>query len=94
MADDANRTRPLPHRATSAIVLSRPVVRLSGTAGSPRRRPDASVTHPAWRWGVIATWIVLGATIAALWALLLLGDSLAPPENAASSPLPTGHRTV
>jgi len=29
----------------------------------------------------VVTWLLLGAAIAALWALLLLGDSLAPPPQ-------------
>jgi len=94
MADHARRTRPALQRSSSGLVWSRPVVPLAGAGGSPRRRPDASVNYPARRWGAVATWIVLGAMIAALWALLLLGDSLPPAENAASAALLPGCRVV
>jgi hypothetical protein len=36
---------------------------------------------PWRRIGTVATWVVLGLLIAALWASLLLGDSLVAPAN-------------
>jgi hypothetical protein len=56
------------------------------SAARGRRRPAAAFgaagalrTVPRRRRiGTVVTWIVLGLLIAALWAMLLLGDSLAP----------------
>ena len=63
----------LHQRGTSALVLSRSDANAGGAAAPvaenrtvPRRRV----------WPTVLTWILLGSAIAALWALLLLGDSL------------------
>jgi len=67
----------LRQRGTSALVLSR-----SDTNADP---PAAPLPHPPSHaaqvrrrlWPAVVTWILLGGAIAALWALLLLGDSRA-----------------
>lgn len=62
----------LRQRSTAAVVLSRDDAPAQATA------PDAAGTRGARRarWPTVVTWIVLGAAIAALWAVLLIGDSL------------------
>lgn len=70
----------LNQRSTAAVILTRPDPRPGGGKPTPsgRGRTGADDVRPRGRgrWPVVLTWIVLGAAIAALWALLLLGDSL------------------
>ena len=63
---------PTRQRSTAAVVLSRldPPV-LSGQTGPGR--PHAAAPRV---WPTVLNWLLLGGAIAALWALLLLGDSL------------------
>jgi hypothetical protein len=60
-----------PH-STAAVVLSRPDAPL-GSGPPAQEQPPSTVTRI---WPTLLTWVLLGAAIAALWALLLLGDSL------------------
>ena len=74
-------------RSTTALVVSRsdtPVADRLGESGETPAGsgPDVLPGSP-WqshrrdrRWPTVLTWIVLSAAIAALWVLLLLGDSL------------------
>lgn len=63
-----------PASARSRIVLARSDAPLSTQRDQPA---TAAPTPQGWsRRFTIATWIVLGAAVSALWALLLLGDSL------------------
>lgn len=94
MADVGQRrsTNDLRPRSTSALVISRsdtaPLPAAPATPSRleqlrgwlPLRRPATAGPQDAEpaRWPTVLIWIVLGAVIAALWALLLLGDSLAP----------------
>ncbi len=65
-------------RSTAAVVLSRPDPHPGG--GEPKAMRAAEIAKPgtgrARAWLALLTWVFLGAAIAALWALLLLGDSL------------------
>jgi hypothetical protein len=42
----------------------------------PNERGTRTVPRPAHLWPTVLVWILLGAAIAAPWALLLFGDSL------------------
>jgi hypothetical protein len=72
----------LRQRSTTAVVLSRPDPRpgRGETVSSPSDGACAAAGMQSSsrfsRWLGVLTWVVLGAAIAALWALLLLGDSL------------------
>jgi hypothetical protein len=72
MASPSETRRP---RSTAALVLTRP-----DPPPSPPRSPAeplAAEPDPPWpAWFRIATAVVLGAAVAGLWALLLLGDCL------------------
>lgn len=66
-----------PHqRSTAAVVLTR-----SDAPGSPTGEAaphDSAVApQPPRIWPTVLIWILLSSAIAALWAMLLLGDSLA-----------------
>jgi len=63
----------LRHRSTAALVLSRPDP-AAGTAPHLPATPEAAPRRPVW--AAVLVWVVLGAAIAGVWALLLLGDSL------------------
>ncbi len=67
----------LRQRSTAAVVLSRDDAPAPG-AYSPPTDADAGGTRAARRprWPTVVTWILLGGAIAALWAVLLFGDSL------------------
>jgi hypothetical protein len=85
MAGGVRFPPPRHHRSTSAFVLSRP-------GGAPPREGTVPGSTPIGHaraarrlWTAVATWVVLGALIAALWALLLLGDSLKPAEGSAAA---------
>ena len=74
----AIRSHGAPHlrpRSTAAIVLTRPDPRPAGGKSAPPGG-DPKGAGGRSRWPVVLTWIVLGSAIAALWALLLIGDSL------------------
>jgi len=76
----AGSTPPRPpqrQRSTTALVLSRSTTGPLSEAAERTPTPGDGAPTTSWRWAVV-TWIILGAAIAALWALLLLGDSLAP----------------
>src|SRR5215470_13367464 len=77
MADRIRSTPPRHRSGISTLVLSRPAPRTDGVGARPVS------LEPQRRWPMVVTWIVLGGLIAALWALLLLGDSLVPTEAAA-----------
>jgi hypothetical protein len=70
----------LRQRSTAAVVLTRPDPRPGGRESTPADRdPTGAAGGPSSgrsRWPAVLTWVVLGAAIAGLWALLLLGDSL------------------
>jgi hypothetical protein len=63
---------PTRQRSTAAIVWSR----TDPPAQSGRSDPEPPPVAPARVWPTVLTWLLLGGAIAALWALLLLGDSL------------------
>lgn len=68
---------PLPHapqrsRGTAAVVLTRPDPPPPTRPAAPS--PAVSARWP--RWFSIASGVLLGAAVLAIWALLLLGDSL------------------
>ena len=61
-----------PHeRSTAAVILTRDDAH--APAGSADPLPPR---RKARRWPIVLIWTILGSAIAALWALLLLGDSL------------------
>jgi len=62
-------------RSTAAMLLSRPEPRPSA-AQAPG--PSIGPAPAGPRWIGVVKWVVLGAAIAALWTLLLVGDSLRP----------------
>jgi hypothetical protein len=67
----------LRQRSTAAVVLSRADAPAPGADASPTCSGAAAT--PAVRrrrWPIVLTWIALGSAIAALWAVLLIGDSL------------------
>lgn len=68
--------RQLRPRSTTAMVLSRADPR-PGPIGAADSRP-APPRFERPRWLGVVKWTLLGAAIAALWVLLLLGDSLRP----------------
>lgn len=73
------RPSHLRQRSTAALVLSRPDSRPGGSATTSSggdRGAAGRRSRGLSRWLAVLTWIVLGAAIAALWALLLFGDSL------------------
>ncbi len=63
-------------RSTAAVVVSRSDAQSGGGATPRGRVAETATPDTASAWGAVLTWIVLGAAIAALWASLLLGDSL------------------
>jgi type VI protein secretion system component VasF len=65
------RPAPASTRSSAAVVLSRRDPRSHGAA--PTANPPRAHSRP---WTVVLTWVVLGGAVAALWGLLLLGDSL------------------
>ena len=65
------RAPQLRQRSMAAVVLSR--ASSSANVVTADTATNASVRR---RWPTIVLWIVLGAAIAALWGLLLFGDSL------------------
>jgi len=72
-ADAWNRgSTRLHQRGTTALVLSRNDAHRPGAHTSGL---DPEPAPPAL-WRAVLTWTLLGGAIAALWALLLLGDSL------------------
>lgn len=76
----AGSTPPHPphhQRSTTALVLSRSTTGPLSDAAERPPTPGDDAPTTRWRWAVVS-WIILGAAITALWALLLLGDSLAP----------------
>lgn len=79
MATDRSHGGPahLRQRGTAAIVLSR--ADPPAENGTPWDSPHPALERPGGRapvWPLVLTWIFLGSAIAAVWALLLLGDSL------------------
>jgi len=72
MASPTETRRP---RSTAALVLTRAdAPPLPPRAPAELLAPQCDLPWPAWL--RIATAVVLGASVAGLWALLLLGDSL------------------
>jgi hypothetical protein len=70
---------PLRQRSTAVVVLSRADPRPGGVERRPSdggRAGAGGRSSRLSRWLAGLTWLVLGAAIASLWALLLLGDSL------------------
>jgi hypothetical protein len=69
----------LRQRSTAALVLSRADPRPGGAETAPSDgsgvATGARSSSGVSRWLAVLTWVALGAAIAALWALLLLGDS-------------------
>ena len=67
-------------RSNAAIILTRldppPAAGRPTSSGRGWTRADDSWPRGRRWWPMVLTWIVLGTAIMALWALLLLGDSL------------------
>jgi hypothetical protein len=74
-------------RSTTALIASRSdaptagklpgsAETLAGREQDSARRATGQPDGPKRVWPTVLTWAVLSAVIAALWALLLLGDSL------------------
>jgi hypothetical protein len=66
-------TEKNPHqRSTAAVILTRDDAHAPATSADPLPpRP-----RKARRWPIVLIWTILVSAIAALWALLLFGDSL------------------
>jgi type VI protein secretion system component VasF len=74
--DRAVTIRRPPHvstRSSAAVILSRRDPRPCAPTASP---PAESSATRSRQWAVVLIWVVLGGAVAALWGLLLLGDSL------------------
>ena len=71
-------------RSTAAVITTRsdgPLRDPATARPGPTRHPADAPRTQRRRWrraSALATWTVLGLLIVALWAILLLGDSLAP----------------
>lgn len=62
-----------PHqRSTAAVVLTRADTHSGGAAS----RDGAALEDRPRAWPTVLIWVLLSSAIAALWASLLLGDSL------------------
>lgn len=62
-------------RSTTALIASRSDTPASGRLSDPGAALAGDAGRRSRVWPVL-TWVLLSAAIAALWALLLLGDSL------------------
>jgi hypothetical protein len=74
------RAPPLHQRGTAAVILSRHASEVADATGRDNPGPPLPLTpdhQPVSRWRTLLTWALLGAAIAWLWTLLLVGDSLA-----------------
>jgi hypothetical protein len=65
-------------RSTAAVVLTRSDAPGPAPTGDAAQQGGAADTRPSRIWPLVLVWLLLGGAVAALWALLLFGDSLAP----------------